>query len=79
MTTTVCAACRGPMSPGEALRVTVLQTGEAFDLHRPGLDSRCFGYAGTADSTRIELFDPAAARRLDAAIAATFRSEPAYG
>jgi hypothetical protein len=72
-TSLVCAACRLPLAPGEALEVTEIATGEVRRIHRPGIilagvpTGACFGHGvGPCSRDRIRLADPAAAWARDA-------------
>ena len=67
-TIVVCASCRLPLAPGEALEVVTIATGEARYVHRPSVGlagvptGACFGHGvGPYWRDRVRLADPAAA------------------
>jgi hypothetical protein len=72
-TIVVCAVCRLPLAPGEALEVTTISTGEVRHIHRPGVilagvpTGACFAHGvGPHSRDRVRLADPDAAWARDA-------------
>jgi hypothetical protein len=60
-----CERCGVSLTPGEALRITTLDTGRSFALHRPTVVTYCLLGAGPAEGAAIALWDAEAAREYD--------------
>jgi len=71
--TLYCSSCLGGLAPGAALRVMPRDGRAPFAICRPAVRGLCLRLAGgLAESSSIELWDPAAARAFDRAEAQAF-------